>query len=141
MKDGFYPALGTPTSDNGELIEDSYNKEIELMLEAGAQGVLCMGSMGKMAAIRNSEYPKIAKYCFKVISERIPVMVGVMDCSASRVLDRIEALGNMNIDGVEIAIVSEDGASVYSASKSARDEFPNIAVEIAKSRTLAVSEW
>ena len=100
MKDGFYPALGTPTSDNGELIEDSYNKEIELMLEAGAQGVLCMGSMGKMAAIRNSEYPRIAKYCFKVISKRIPVMVGVMDCSASRVLDRIEALGNMNIDGV-----------------------------------------
>jgi len=100
MKDGFYPALGTPTSDNGELIEKSYNKEIELMIEAGAQGVLCMGSMGKMAAIKNSEYPRIAKYCFEVVSKRIPVMVGVMDCSASRVLDRIEALGSINIDGV-----------------------------------------
>jgi len=100
MKDGFYPALGTPTSDNGELIEKSYNKEIELMIKAGAQGVLCMGSMGKMAAIRNSEYPRIAKYCFEVVSKRIPVMVGVMDCSASRVSDRIEALGNINIDGV-----------------------------------------
>ncbi len=100
MKDGFYPALGTPTSDNGELIKNSYNKGIELMIEAGAQGVLCMGSMGKMATIRNSEYHKIAKYCFKVVSKRIPVMLGVMDCSVSRVLERIEALANIDIDGV-----------------------------------------
>ena len=100
MKDGFYPALGTPTEDNGELIESSYNKEIELMIEAGAQGVLCMGSMGKMASIRNSEYPKIAKYCFRVVSKRLPVMVGVMDCSVSRVLDRIDSLGKIDIDGV-----------------------------------------
>ena len=100
MNDGFYPALGTPTNDIGEIIESSYKKEIELMIEAGAQGVLCMGTMGKMAAIRNSEFPKIAKNCFNVISGRIPVMVGVMDCSVSRVLDRIVALGNINIDGV-----------------------------------------
>lgn len=100
MKDGFYPALGTPTSDSGKLIESSYQKGIELMIEAGAQGVLCMGSMGKMAAIKNREYPKIAKYCFKVVSKRIPVMVGVMDCSVSRVLERIEALGNIDIEGV-----------------------------------------
>jgi 4-hydroxy-tetrahydrodipicolinate synthase len=100
MKDGFYPALGTPTGNNGELIENSYNKEIELMIDAGAQRVLCMGSMGKMAGIKNSEYHKIAQYCFKVVSKRIPVMLGVMDCSVSRVLERIEALVNIDIDGV-----------------------------------------
>jgi 4-hydroxy-tetrahydrodipicolinate synthase len=100
MKNGFYPAVGTPTGNNGELIENSYNKEIELMIDAGAQGVLCMGSMGKMAALKNSEYPKVAKYCFNVVSKRVPLMVGVMDCSVSRVLERIEALGNIDIDGV-----------------------------------------
>ncbi|MCK5469943.1 MAG: hypothetical protein KAI99_15585 [Cyclobacteriaceae bacterium] len=39
MKDGFYPAFGTPTRDNGQLIESSYGNMIELMIEAGAQGV------------------------------------------------------------------------------------------------------
>ena len=100
MKDGFYPALGTPTNSNGNLIKTSYNKGIELMIEAGANGVLCMGSMGKMATIRDREYPIIAKQCFHAVSKRVPVMVGVMDCSASRVLDRIEALGDIEIDGV-----------------------------------------
>lgn len=100
MKNGFYPALGTPTDDNGKLIGTSYTKGIELMIASGAAGMLCMGSMGKMESIRNREYPKIADRCVKVASKRVPVMVGVMDCSITRVLDRIEALGNIDIEGV-----------------------------------------
>jgi dihydrodipicolinate synthase/N-acetylneuraminate lyase len=100
MKNGFYPALGTPTDDDGKLIVPSYTKGIELMIESGAAGVLCLGSMGKMESIRNSEYQKIADKCVKVVSKRVPVMVGVMDCSVNRVLDRIDSLGNIDIDGV-----------------------------------------
>ena len=100
MKDGFYPALGTPTDANGQLVRSSYEKQIELMIEAGAQGVLCMGSMGRMDSIRDSAYPVIAQACCDMVSRRVPVMVGVMDCSVSRVMDRIQALGNPDIDGV-----------------------------------------
>jgi dihydrodipicolinate synthase/N-acetylneuraminate lyase len=100
MKNGFYPALGTPTDDNGKLVEKSFAKEIELMIASGAAGMLCMGSMGKMESIRNSEYPKIADKCVKVVSKRVLVLIGVMDCSVNRVLDRIESLGNTGIDGV-----------------------------------------
>jgi len=100
MEDGFYPALGTPTDNEGKLNADSYNKQIELMLDAEASGVLCMGSMGKMSSIRDREYPNIAKVCTNTVSGRVPVMVGVMDCSVQRVIDRIEKLGDIKIDGV-----------------------------------------
>lgn len=100
MKDGFYPALGTPTNSDGTLVKDSFNKQIELMTESGAQGMLCMGSMGKMATIKNREYPLIAKQCCNTVNKRVPVMIGVMDCSIDRILDRIESLGDINIDGV-----------------------------------------
>src|SRR5665648_205941 len=100
MKNGFYPALGTPTDNDGKIIGISYEKGIELMISSGAAGVLCMGSMGNMAGIRNSEYAKTASLCVKVVAKRVPVMVGVMDCSVNRVLDRIESLDNIEIDGV-----------------------------------------
>lgn len=100
MKNGFYPALGTPTDGDGKLIRKSYERGINLMIEAGAQGVLCLGSMGKMETIRNSEYPVIAKECCSIVARRIPVMVGVMDCSVARVLDRIDSLGKLDIAGV-----------------------------------------
>ncbi len=100
MKNGFYPALGTPADDNGKLIEASFSRGIELMLDAGAAGVLCLGSMGNMAGIRNSEYSKTASACVKTVAGKVPVMVGVMDCSINRVLDRIEALKDISIEGV-----------------------------------------
>jgi dihydrodipicolinate synthase/N-acetylneuraminate lyase len=100
MKNGFYPALGTPTDDSGILNETSYAKATELMIASGAAGVLCMGSMGNMVAIRNSEYAKTASVCVKTVAKRVPVMVGVMDCSVNRILDRIEALNNIEAEGV-----------------------------------------
>lgn len=104
MEDGFYPALGTPTDYEGKLIVSSFQRQIELMLDANAKGLLCMGSMGKMVSIKDSEYPTIAKQCAAIVSRQIPVMVGVMDCSVSRIMDRIEALNNIKIDGVVATI-------------------------------------
>ena len=51
MKTGFVPALGTPLDEKGELLEDSYKKEIEMMIGCGAVGLLSMGSMGIQAFI------------------------------------------------------------------------------------------
>jgi 4-hydroxy-tetrahydrodipicolinate synthase len=99
-KDGFYPALGTPLDENGVLVDKSFEGEIESMISSGASGFLCMGSMGRMESVRNSEYPEIAKKCVAFVKKRVPVLVGVMDCSIARVLDRISALGDLDIDGV-----------------------------------------
>lgn len=100
MKDGFYPALGTPTNSNGALLKDSFSRQIELMIGAGAKGVLCMGSMGKMATISNHEYPVIAKQSYDIVNKKIPLMIGVMDCSIVKILDRIDSLGEIDIEGV-----------------------------------------
>lgn len=100
IKGEFYPALGTPTGLNGELVKESFGRHIEMMIGSGASGLLCMGSMGKMESIKNSEYPKVAQKCVEIAAGRIPVMAGVMDCSVGRVLDRIAALNGVKIDGV-----------------------------------------
>ncbi|MFA6572015.1 MAG: dihydrodipicolinate synthase family protein [Bacteroidota bacterium] len=100
MKDGFYPALGTPTNAEGSLVKDSFSRQIELMIGAGAKGVLCMGSMGKMATISNREYPVIAKQSYDIVNKKIPLMIGVMDCSIVKILDRIDSLGEIDIEGV-----------------------------------------
>lgn len=104
MKDGFYPALGTPTDIEGRLVKESFDRQIELMINSQARGALCMGSMGKMTSIKDKEYPIVAKECSDVINKRIPLMIGVMDCSLGRILDRIDTLSNLEIDGVVTTI-------------------------------------
>ena len=100
MKDGFFPALGTPLDAEGRLNRSSFEKQIETMIESGASGLLCMGSMGNMSSIRDEVYPDVAEACVEVVSGKAPVMIGVMDNSVSRVMDRIFALGELDIEGV-----------------------------------------
>ncbi len=129
FNNGFYPALGTPTNEDGVLVTGSFSRQIELMIGSGASGMLCMGSMGRMESLRNSEYPKVAKKCVDITRSRVPVLVGVMDCSIARVLDRIDSLGNIDIDGVVTTLpyylkVSESGAINFFSLISRKSRFP-----------------
>lgn len=99
LKKGFVPALGTPLDENGYFIEDSFRKQVEDQINAGACALLCMGSMGQQAYLRQGECPKIAKACVEQTAGRIPVFVGAMDCSIDRAKERISAMEDLAIDG------------------------------------------
>jgi 4-hydroxy-tetrahydrodipicolinate synthase len=71
-----------------------------------------------METIRDREYPLIAKRCATIVARRIPVMAGVMDCSVSRVSDRIDAL-----DGIDIQGVVTTAPFYYKVSNSAMINF------------------
>ena len=100
MKEGFYTALGTPVDNNGNLIADSFQKHVEEQIEAGASGLLAMGSMGIEPYLKQSEYRKIALAASETARGRCPVLVGVMDNSIGRVMERIDSLEGLHIDGV-----------------------------------------
>lgn len=101
MKKGFYTALGTPLDSSGNFCADSMTRQIEQQIEAGASGLLVMGSMGNEAYLCDCEYPKVAACSAKAAKGRVPVLVGVTDVSIGRVMDRIEALSGIEgIDGV-----------------------------------------
>lgn len=97
---GFIPALGTPLDKEGNLIEESYIRHIDDQINAGACALLCMGTMGIQAFLRNDVYLKVAQTAVNAASGRIPVYVGAMDVSIARVKQRIAPLEKMNIDGL-----------------------------------------
>ncbi len=100
MQKGFCPALGTPLDDNGNLIEASYRKQIELMIEAGACGALSMGSMGTEAALSMEAYANTARVAAETVNKRIPLFIGAMDVSVFRVKERFELIKDLDFDGV-----------------------------------------
>ena len=100
MKYGFYPALGTPVDENGDLVASSLTKHVEDQVDSGAAGLLVMGTMGMQPCIKDSQCPKVAEVAAEAAGGRCPVFVGVMDNSIARVLQRIEAMKSLKIDGV-----------------------------------------
>jgi len=99
MKPGFVPALGTPLDNNGEFLADSYKKQIDDQIKAGAVGILCMGSMGQQAFLRTEVYPAVAEAAVEAAAGRVPVFVGAMDTSIGRAADRMAAMEHLDIDG------------------------------------------
>lgn len=99
MKAGFVPALGTPLDKNGELIPHSLEKHINDQIEAGAVGLLCMGSMGIEPFIRDDVYPVVARTALKAAAGRVPVFMGAMDTSLARVKQRIAPLEDSDVAG------------------------------------------
>ena len=100
FENGFYTALGTPLDESGNLIESSLRKHINQQINAGASGLLLMGSMGIEAYIKNSSYANIVRVAADEVSGRLPLFVGIMDNSIVKVKEKIELLGNARIDGV-----------------------------------------
>jgi len=105
LKNGFYTALGTPLTEDGRIIEASLTKHIEQQIEAGAAGLLLMGSMGIQAALRQSEIRKATDVAIEAVKGRVPLFVGAMDNSVARVKDRIDLIGaGRAIDGIVLTV-------------------------------------
>ena len=97
MKNGFVPALGTPVSEDGRLCRESYEKQIEMMLENGAVGLLSMGSMGQQAFLANEVCVEVAECAVKTAAGRVPVFVGAMDNSILRTKARMASMEHLDL--------------------------------------------
>lgn len=97
MKYGFVPALGTPLDENGRLMAESYKKQIERMLDAGAVGLLSMGSMGQQAFILNDVCVDVAQTAVDAAAGRVPVYVGAMDNSILRAKARVKSMEHIGL--------------------------------------------
>jgi len=95
--------------------------------------VVCLDAQGNLL-YHDVVYPftprgneQAAKTRFQNIADRFKVdAIAVGNGTASReTADILRQAGNAAEPRIPVYVVSEDGASVYSASKTARDEFPN----------------
>ncbi len=123
MKSGFVPALGTPLDKNGRLCVESFKKQINDQIKAGAVGLLCMGSMGMQACIRQDVCPEVAKAAVEAADGRVPVFVGAMDTSITRAKERMAAMESLDVAGFVFT------APYYSACS--RDAMMNFFKEVA----------
>ncbi|MBQ4518014.1 MAG: dihydrodipicolinate synthase family protein [Clostridia bacterium] len=113
LKKGVYVALGTPLDGNGDVIEQSLRTEIRQQIEAGASGLLLMGSMGIQASIKASACRRAVEIAVDEVKNSVPLFVGAMDNSVARVKDRIDAMRDLDYTAVVLT------TPYYSTSRDA----------------------
>jgi len=129
LTNGFYTALGTPLTENGDLVAASLVRHIEQQIEAGASGLLLMGSMGIEAYIKNSAYAETVKVAAETVNGRLPLFVGAMDNSIAKVMEKIDLIGDAQIDGVVLTVpyystVNDEQAINWFRTIADRSKYP-----------------
>ena len=121
LKQGFYCALGTPLDSEGNLVKDSLSAHIESQINAGASGLLLMGTMGMLGCVRDSQYKTTVKTAAEAVKGRVPLMVGAADNSIARIRDRLDVLGEFDVSVVLTApyYFSLTGQTALNCLKSA----------------------
>ena len=101
-KTGFVTAVGTPLSEDGSLVAESFVRQIKDQIDGNAMGILAMGTMGMEVYVPDQTYPDVARAAVSATDGAVPVVVGAMDNSCRRVLDRIECLKSAGADGAVV---------------------------------------
>ncbi|MDD3588311.1 MAG: dihydrodipicolinate synthase family protein, partial [Thermoguttaceae bacterium] len=129
LKKGFYTALGTPLDHSGRIVTKSLAQQVETQIACEASGLFLLGSMGMQCAIKSEECFVAAKVATDAAHGKIPILFGVMDNSIERIMDRIEQVRTLPLDGVVVTppyyFISNDASQVnlYTAIAD-RSPFP-----------------
>jgi 4-hydroxy-tetrahydrodipicolinate synthase len=95
---GVIPPLVTPFNKDGKLDVESYEKLIDNCIEKGVNGIFSMGSCGEGSCISRAMRFEVVNQTNRMVAGRVPVMVGVLECSTSRVIESIKELEQIGIE-------------------------------------------
>ncbi|UCE09206.1 MAG: 4-hydroxy-tetrahydrodipicolinate synthase [Candidatus Thorarchaeota archaeon] len=73
---GVLPALVTPFTKDGDLIEEGFKQIIDYTIENGATGLVPAGTTGEFLYMRTEERKKLLKLTVELAEDRVPVIAG-----------------------------------------------------------------
>lgn len=96
---GVVPPLAIPLK-NGNLDIDSLEGHIERMIAAGIHGLFVLGSSGEVAFSTAERRKQIISEAKRIVADRIPMLVGVIDTETERVLEHVKMVEEFGVDGI-----------------------------------------
>src|SRR5262245_741799 len=78
---GIFVILQTPFDAQGRLDEDSFRREIEFCVRAGAHGLVAPAVASEFYVLSDRERERVAEFLVQETRKRVPVIVGVTAAS------------------------------------------------------------
>ncbi|MGV8851645.1 MAG: dihydrodipicolinate synthase family protein [Rhodoglobus sp.] len=99
---GIVPPLVTPLLDSGEIDVDSLRDVVDQQISAGVHGVFVLGSTGEVAYFDDDQRSFIMSTVVAAVAGRVPVLAGVIDLTARRVMAQVRLAVAAGVDGVVV---------------------------------------
>ena len=132
---GIVPPLVTPLTATGDVDVVTLRVLAEFVLEAGVHGLFVLGSSGEAPYLTDAHRHLVVKSVVEVASGQVPVLVGVIDTTASRVVEHARSAGAAGARAVVVAppfyaLASDSELIGHFAAVRDRAELPVVAYDI-----------
>ncbi|MBN3582776.1 dihydrodipicolinate synthase family protein [Algoriphagus aestuarii] len=95
---GIIPPMITPLLPDFSLDEQSLPLVIEHMIKGGVHGIFILGTTGEFASLSYAVKEKLIRKTCEIVANRIPVLVGITDCSFQESLNLSSIASNSGAD-------------------------------------------
>lgn len=97
---GVVPPAVLALNEDRSFDVESYQRNIDRMIDAGIHGVFVLGSSGEGAFVTPKQRADVLAATREVVNGRIPVLAGVIDTQADRVIEHIKQAEEYGVDGI-----------------------------------------
>lgn len=89
---GVIPPIITPLTQKLELDVEGLDKLLEFLISDGVNGIFVGGTSGEADYVSEKVYMELCKHCIQKVNGRVPVLLGAIEPSTVRTIERIRVL-------------------------------------------------
>lgn len=123
---GVVPPIATPLLPEGGVDHGSLEHLVDVLIEAGVDGLFALGSTGETAYFTDAERVDIATTIVSATAGRVPIIAGAIELTAPRIIETARAITATGVD----AIVTTAPLYTMNSATEVADHFGRIAAGI-----------
>lgn len=97
---GVYPAITTKFTDQDELDLPLFEKNLQVQLDAGIDGLVLGGTLGEATALTDDEKKQLIQSAQKVFDGKIPIIVNIAEQTTKEAIRQAQLAKESNADGL-----------------------------------------
>src|SRR5690349_16011265 len=98
--EGVFPAVTTKFSKNDALDFDAFEKNLDVQLEAGIDGIVIGGTLGEASVLTNDEKNELLKFTVGKVAGRIPVVLNIAEGATTEAIKIAESAAKAGLSGL-----------------------------------------
>src|SRR5688500_16134611 len=102
MFTGSMPGTGTTFDQQGEVVLEATEADVERFLEAGVDGISPVGSTGEASHLASEERKRFIEEVTRIVSGRVPLVVGVGAAGTREAIELARHAEGVGVDAVLI---------------------------------------
>ena len=99
---GVMPALATEMKQDGSLQLDATAQHAESCLEAGAEGIVVLGTIGENNSLAFDEKEAVTRTVVEVVNGRVPVITSIAEYTSAFAIDAIRCAESAGTSGLMV---------------------------------------